>query len=148
MTNRIVKSSELAKPVGFAHAVVAGPGRTIYLGGQTAQGLDGAIVGTTLLEQFDVAAANVVKALAAADAVPADLVSLIVYTTAVEDYRASLRELGRIYQRHFGRHYPAMALFGVTALMDPEALIELVGIAVVGVERAEGEGNGIDPKRD
>ena len=131
MSNRIVRAPDLAEPVGFAHAVVAGPGRTVYLGGQTAQGLDGAIVGATLLEQFDVAAGNVVKALTAADAAPSDLVSLIVYTTAVEDYRGSLRELGRIYQRHFGRHYPAMALFGVTALMDPEALIELVGVAVV-----------------
>lgn len=129
--NRIVTSGELAKPVGFAHAVVAGPGRTIYLGGQTAQGRDGAIVGATLLEQFDVAAANVVHALRAAGAEPADLVSLVVYTTAVHEYRACLRELGELYRRHFGRHYPAMALFGVTALMDPEALIELLGIAVV-----------------
>jgi enamine deaminase RidA (YjgF/YER057c/UK114 family) len=141
--NRIVRSPELAEPVGFAHAVVAGPGRTVYLGGQTAQGLDGAIVGTTLLEQFDVAAGNVVKALTAAGATPADLVSLVVYTTAVPEYRASLRELGRTHQSHFGRHYPAMALFGVTALMDPEALIELVGIAVT-----EGDRDGIGPDRD
>ena len=71
-------------------------------------------------------------ALRAADGSAEDLVSLIVYTTAIEEYRSSLRDLGTVYQRHFGRHYPAMALFGVTGLMDPDALIELVGIAVVG----------------
>lgn len=129
--NRIVTSPELAKPVGYAHAVVAGPGRTVYLGGQTAQGPDGAIVGHGVVEQFDVAAANVVRALHAADARPEDLVSLVIYVTNVGAYRSSLRELGEVYQRHFGRHYPAMALFGVTGLMDSMAMIELLGIAVV-----------------
>lgn len=130
--NRIVTAPALAKPVGYAHAVVAGPGRTVYLGGQTAQGPDGGIRGRSVVEQFDVAAANVMHALRAADGSAEDLVSLIVYTTAIEEYRSSLRDLGTVYQRHFGRHYPAMALFGVTGLMDPDALIELVGIAVVG----------------
>ena len=36
-----------------------------------------------------------------------------------------------MHQRHFGKHYPAMALFGVTGLFDPAAMVELVGVAVV-----------------
>ena len=129
--NEIVTSPELAPPIGFAHAVVAGPGRTVYLGGQTAQDTSGAIVGDTLLEQFDQACSNVAAALRAADGQPADLVSLVIYTTDLDGYRGSLKELGRVHQRHFGRHYPAMALFGVTGLMDPAAMVELVGVAVV-----------------
>lgn len=129
--HEIVTAPDLAEPVGFAHAVVSGPGRTVHLGGQTAQGRDGAIVGATLVEQFDVAAANVVTALRAAGAAPDDLVSLVIYTTAVGEYRASLRELGPVWRRHFGRHYPAVALLGVAELFDPEAKVELVGTAVL-----------------
>jgi enamine deaminase RidA (YjgF/YER057c/UK114 family) len=129
--NRIVNAPGLAEPVGFAHAVVAGPGDTVYLGGQTAQGPDGAIVGTTMAEQFDVAAGNVVTALAAAGAAPDHLVSLIIYTTDVAAYRASLKELGPLWRKHFGRHYPAVALLGVAALFDDDATIELVGTAVI-----------------
>ena len=129
--HEIVTAPGLAEPVGFAHAVVAGPGRTVYLGGQTAQGQDGAIVGSTMAEQFDQAAGNVVTALTAAGATPDHLVSLIIYTTAVGEYRAALKELGPLWRKHFGRHYPAVALLGVAELFDEAAKIELVGTAVV-----------------
>jgi enamine deaminase RidA (YjgF/YER057c/UK114 family) len=130
-THDIVNAPALAEPVGFAHAVVAAPGRTVYLGGQTAQDPEGAIRGTTIVEQFDVAAANVLAALAATGGRAEHLVSLQIFVTSVEDYRAALRELGVVYRRHFGRHFPAVALLGVQALFDAEAKVELVGVAVV-----------------
>ncbi|HEY0447623.1 RidA family protein [Actinophytocola sp.] len=129
--HEIVTAAGLAEPVGFAHAVVATPGRTVYLGGQTAQGPDGAIVGSTIVEQFDVAAGNVATALAAAGSAPDQLVSLIIYTTSVAEYRSALRELGPLWRKHFGRHYPAVALLGVAALFDDAAKVELVGTAVI-----------------
>jgi enamine deaminase RidA (YjgF/YER057c/UK114 family) len=131
MTHEIVNPSSLAEPAGFAHAVVAAPGRTVYLGGQTAQNRAGEIVGTTIAEQFDVAAGNVITALAAAGGKPEHLVSLMIYVTDVPSYRAALAELAPVYRRHFGRHYPAIALLGVAELFDPTALLELVGTAVV-----------------
>jgi enamine deaminase RidA (YjgF/YER057c/UK114 family) len=57
--------------------------------------------------------------------------SLVVYTTDIEEYRASTRELGEAWRRHFGRRYPAMALIGVSALLEPEARVELMGVAVL-----------------
>jgi enamine deaminase RidA (YjgF/YER057c/UK114 family) len=127
----LVNPPELAPPSGFAHAVVAAPGRTVYLGGQTAQRRDGGIAGETLSEQFDLALANVVTALRAAGGEPEHLVSMTIYTTDADGYRAGLRELGEIYRRRLGRHYPAMAFFEVKGLFDPAALIELVCTAVV-----------------
>jgi enamine deaminase RidA (YjgF/YER057c/UK114 family) len=129
--HRVVNPAGLAPPVGFAHAVVAAPGRTVYLGGQAAQGADGRIRGATLAEQFDVAAGNLVAALAAAGGSPGHLVSLHVYTTEADAYRAALAELGAVYRRHLGRHYVATALFEVAGLFDPAAKVELVGVAVV-----------------
>ncbi|GLZ42955.1 RidA family protein [Actinokineospora sp. NBRC 105648] len=129
--HRIVTAPDLAPPVGFAHAVVAAPGHTVHLGGQTAQGPDGTILGTTVVEQFDQAARNVVTALAAAGATPVHLVSLLIYVTDVAAYKAALPELGPLWREHFGRHYPAVALFGITELFDTEAMIELLATAVV-----------------
>ncbi|WP_243859181.1 RidA family protein [Amycolatopsis arida] len=129
--HEVVVAPGLAAPVGFAHAVVAAPGRTVYLGGQTAQGPDGAIRGDTVVEQFDVAAGNVVAALRAAGGRPEHLVSLLIHVTDVPAYRAALGELGAVWRRHFGRHYPAVALFGVAELFDPDARVELLGTAVV-----------------
>jgi enamine deaminase RidA (YjgF/YER057c/UK114 family) len=124
-----VNPGELAAAIGFSHAVLAGD--TVYLAGQTAQGKDGSIVGETVVEQFDIAAANLMTALRAAGGEPADLVSLQVFVTAVDEYRDSLAGLGRVWRRHFGRHYPAMGLFGVTELFDPAAKLELMGVAVL-----------------
>jgi enamine deaminase RidA (YjgF/YER057c/UK114 family) len=118
----IVNPPELPEPVGFAHAVVAGG--TIYLGGQTGEGV-------SLVEQFDSAASRVLTALKAAGGDPEQLVSLVIYTTDIDGYRAATSELGEVWRRHFGRHYPAMALIGVSALFEPEARIELMGVAVL-----------------
>lgn len=132
--HEIVTAPGLAAPVGFAHAVIAAPGRTVYLGGQTAQDRDGSIVGTGMTEQFDTAAGNVVAALEAAGGFPGHLVSLVIYVTDVGAYKAALPELGPLWRKHFGRHYPAVALLGVTELFDAEALIELIGTAVIPYE--------------
>jgi enamine deaminase RidA (YjgF/YER057c/UK114 family) len=118
----IVNPPELPEPVGFAHAVVAG--RTVYLGGQTGEG-------ATIAEQFDAAAGKIVTALRAAGGKPEHLVSLVVYTTDVDEYRASMPELGEVWRRRFGRRYPALALVGVSALFEPDARVELMGVAVV-----------------
>ena len=48
-----------------------------------------------------------------------------------EHDRRTTRDLGPVWGRHFGRHYPAMGLFGVTELADPDAVVELMGIAVI-----------------
>jgi enamine deaminase RidA (YjgF/YER057c/UK114 family) len=129
--HRIVRAPGLPAPSGYAHAVVAEPGTLVYLGGQTAQCSDGAIRGRTIVEQFDVAAGNVVAALAAAGGQPEHLVYMTIYVTDVAEYRASLGDLGTVYRRHLGYHYPAMALVGVSALFDDAAKIELAGAAVI-----------------
>ena len=128
--HEVVRAPELAPPVGYAHAVVAAPGRVVYLGGQTALAPDGTIAGETLTEQFDVAAGNVTAALRAAGCTAEDMVSLQVFVTDVEEYRASLEQLGPLWRRHFGRRYPAVGLFGVTRLFDAAAKIELMAVAV------------------
>ena len=118
----IVNPAELPEPVGFAHAVVARG--AVYLGGQIGEG-------ETIVEQFDSAATKVVTALRAAGAEPDHLVSLVVYVTDVDEYRGALTELGEVWRRHFGRRYPALALVGVSALFEPDAKVELMGVAVL-----------------
>lgn len=120
--NEIFNPLELGEPRGFSHAVRAGD--TVYLAGQIG-------TGSTLAEQFDGALGALCTALAAAGGGPSDLVSLQVFVTDVPGYRSSLRELGAIWRKHFDRHYPAMGLFGVTELADPDAMVEVMGIAVL-----------------
>ena len=131
MKHTIVNPPELADPVGFSHAVVAAEGKTVYLGGQAGLDPNGKVVGPGIVEQFSQAAFNVMTALKAAGGKAEDITSMQIFVTDVQAYRNNLAELGSAYREHFGRHYPATALFGVTELFDPEAKVELVCIAVV-----------------
>ena len=129
--HHLVNPESLPPPRGFSHAVRPAPGRAVYLGGQAGHRADGTMAGPGLMEQFDQALANVVEALGAAGGGPEHLVSVQIFVTDASQYRSSLAEAGEVWRRHLGRHYPALALFEVGGLFDPEARIELVAVAVV-----------------
>jgi enamine deaminase RidA (YjgF/YER057c/UK114 family) len=121
--HRIVNPPELGEPSGFSHAVVSS-GTIVHLAGQLG-------AGDTIAEQFDSALERLLIALAAAGGGPEDLVSLQAFVTDVAAYKAARREIGRVWQTRLGRHYPAMGLFGVSELFEPEAMVELMGVAVL-----------------
>ena len=129
--NLPINPGTLPRPIGFSHLMAAGPGRTLFVAGQAGHRSDGTLAGPDLVEQFDQAAANVVEALRAADAKPEHLTWMQIFVTDVTAYRDSLKEIGVAYRAHFGRHYPAIGLFEVAGLFDPEAKVELMCMAVV-----------------
>jgi enamine deaminase RidA (YjgF/YER057c/UK114 family) len=129
--HKIINPLSLAEPVGYAHALMVTPGRVVQVGGQVARRPDGAVVGDTVVQQFDQALANAVEALRAAGAEPGHVVSMHVYTTVIRSYRVNLNTLGSVYRRHMGRHYPPMSVVGVTELLDAAALVEVECTAVV-----------------
>ncbi len=129
--HQFLNPEDLSPPVGFSHVAVAAPGRLVFLAGQTAHQADGTLAGSTVAEQFAAAAGAVATALAAAGATPADVVSLQIFTTDVDAYRADTKAIGAAYRQVFGPHYPPMALFGVARLYDPDALVELIATAVI-----------------
>ena len=129
--HRLISPDSMAPSPGFAHAVVPADGRTVYLAGQIAADPAGAVVGDTFAEQYDVALGNVVEALAHAGGEPHDIVSLVVYATDVQAYRAELRDVGAAHRKHLDRHFPAMALLGTTGLVEPDAMVEIIATAVV-----------------
>jgi enamine deaminase RidA (YjgF/YER057c/UK114 family) len=129
--HHLVNPDSLAPPVGFSHAVVAAPGRLVFLGGQAGHGPDGSITSDDLVDQFDAACRNVGLALRAVGARPEQLVSVQVFVTDADAYRAGLGLIGEAWRRHLGRHFPAVSLFEVKSLFDPKAKVELVCAAVI-----------------
>ncbi|MDX1657850.1 MAG: RidA family protein [Nitriliruptorales bacterium] len=116
---------------GFSHVAVPAAGRTVYVAGQTAHDAEGVIVGETHAEQWAQALKNLVTALDAAGAEPGQIVSMQIYVTDIHAYRRSLTEIGEAWNESLGRHYPAISLFGIDALVAPEAEVEIVATAVV-----------------
>jgi enamine deaminase RidA (YjgF/YER057c/UK114 family) len=124
-----VNPSSLAHPSGFAHAVT--DGNLIYLAGQTALDQNGKIVPGGIVQQFRQAFTNVLTALEAAGGRPEHLAAVTIYLVDIPDYQKHGREIGQIWRELAGSEYPAMAGIGITALWQPDALIEIQAIASV-----------------
>lgn len=133
MTGSAVNPPTLAVPLGYSHGTLSG--NTLYLGGQTALDADMNIVPGGIVAQFRQAFSNVLTTLAHAGGVPTDLVSVTIYLTDIPDYQRNGSEIGRVWRELAGAHYPAMAGIGCTALWQPEALIEIMGVAVIAEDR-------------
>ena len=122
-----VNPPSLAKPSGFTHAVRhAG---LIHLSGQTAMDAEGRIVPGGIVEQFTQALDNLLTALRAAGGDPDYLLSVTIYLTDIPDYQRHGKEIGELWRKKAGCSYPAMTGIGVTALWQPEAMIEIAGVA-------------------
>ena len=125
-----INPGELARPSGFSHAVRA-EGRYVFLAGQTAMDADGRIIDGDIVAQFEQALRNLLTALRAAGGEPGQLASVTVYIVDLDGYRDRARDIGAVWRRLVGTEYPAMAGIGVARLWDPEALVELQGVAVL-----------------
>ncbi len=120
---------ELGPATGFSHATAAGD--FVFLGGQIGADSSGRVVAAgDIAAQFAQAIRNVEIALRAAGSAPERAVKLTYYVTDVAAYRAALKPIGAAYREVFGRHFPATSLFGVAALFDPEAMVEIECVAL------------------
>jgi enamine deaminase RidA (YjgF/YER057c/UK114 family) len=115
---------------GFSHGVVA-EGRQVFVAGQVGWNAQQEIVGDDFVAQVEQALRNVVEVLAEADARPEHLVRLTWYVVDKREYRARSSEVGQAYRRVIGRHFPAMTLVQVAALLEDRAKVEIEATAVV-----------------
>lgn len=130
MSVTLVNPPELARARGYSHAAV-GSGRVIALAGQIGWDRESRLVSSEFAPQFAQALDNLCVALRAAGGAPEQLLSLRIYVTDKQRYNAALKEVGAAYRQHLGKHFPAMALLQVADLLEPGALVEIEGLAVI-----------------
>ncbi|RDI61166.1 RidA family protein [Microvirga subterranea] len=120
-------------PKGYSNGMMA-EGRVLVTGG---------IVGWNEAGEFPdgfVAQArqtfeNILAILSEGGAGPQHIVRLTWYVVDIDEYLASLRELGRAYREVLGTHYPAMALVQVVRLVEKQARLEIEATAIVPTAR-------------
>jgi enamine deaminase RidA (YjgF/YER057c/UK114 family) len=126
----IINPPELVRPRGFNHGIVVEGGRLLLLAGQDGSDAEGRIIAPgDLVSQYEQIIRNLKAVVEAAGGELQDIVKLSIYVTDRDAYRAQLKALGEIHRAYFGHHYPAMALFEVKGLFNPDAMIEMEGIA-------------------
>jgi len=126
---RVLQPSGWPEPKGYANGMAA-DGRIVVTGGVIGWDHEERLA-ESFVAQVRQALRNIAAILAEGDARPEHLVRLTWYVVDMEEYLASLKELGQIYREIFGAHYPAMALVQVVRLVEQAARIEIEATAVV-----------------
>jgi enamine deaminase RidA (YjgF/YER057c/UK114 family) len=114
-------------PKGYADARI-GHGRVLHIAGQVGW-KDGRFEAKDLVGQFGQALDNVLAVLTAAHGHVGDVAEMTIYVTDIAAYRNARKELGPVWRQRLGSHFPAMALVAVSALVEPEAVVEIQAVA-------------------
>ena len=126
-----INPASLARPRGYSHGIEAS-GRLLFVAGQIGWNEKAEIVSDRFEVQFDQALANVLAVVTEAGGSPESIVRLTIYVTDKSEYLAAQKAIGETYRARMGRHYPAMTLVEVKALLEPGARIEIEATAVLG----------------
>jgi enamine deaminase RidA (YjgF/YER057c/UK114 family) len=118
------------RPRGYANGVAA-EGRLVFVAGQIGWDATGRVVSDDLVEQFRQTLENTLAVLREAGAGPEHVARMTWYVTDKQEYLARAPELGEVYRGLMGRHYPAMAVVEVKALIEDRAKVEIETTAVV-----------------
>ena len=129
-----VNPASWKKPSGYSNGVVATDvDGFVFVAGQIAWDADQNMVGVgDFAAQFRQALANVCEVVRAGGGHPADITRLTMYVVDKRQYLDNLKAIGAAYRELIGRHYPAMALVQVVALLEDDALIEIEATAAIG----------------
>jgi enamine deaminase RidA (YjgF/YER057c/UK114 family) len=118
------------RPKGYSNGISA-KGGFVLTGGVVGWDEEERFVSDTLGGQFRQVLVNTLAILAEGGAGPEHVVRMTWYVTSVSDYRAGLSEIGAAWRELMGKNFPTMAVVEVSALVEPEARIEIETTAVV-----------------
>ena len=133
MRTTIVNPPALVRPSGYSHGLLVEEGRKLlFLGGQISWDQEGRLLGGgDFLAQFTRALENLLQVVREAGGEPENIVQMRILVLDKREYLARRREVGEVWRRLMGRHYPAMVLLQVAGLLEEEARVEIEGMAVL-----------------
>ena len=130
MSVEILQPQGWPRPKGYSNGVAA-VGRQVFVAGQIGWDAEGRFARGGLAGQVRQALLNIGAVLAEAGGAPEHIVRLTWFVTSRDEYHAELSEIGAAYRAVMGKHFPAMSVVQVVALMEAEAKVEIEATAVL-----------------
>jgi enamine deaminase RidA (YjgF/YER057c/UK114 family) len=119
------------KPIGYSNGIAVPAGRIVFVAGQVGWNADQVFESVELAPQFDQALSNILAILAEAGGRAEHICRMTAFCIDKPAYLAARPQLGPIWKRHMGNHFPAMSMIFVADLLDRPGLIELEATAVL-----------------
>ena len=131
---KLINPAHFPKPRGYTNGVACEPGRILYIAGQVAFDKEARIVSPDFATQFLAALDNVIDVVRTAGGGSEHIVKLLAFVTDLDKYRDAQRTIGEGWRARMGAYWPAMSLVKVSGLIEPGALVEIEGTAVLPAE--------------
>ena len=130
MTHEIIQPKGWAPAKGYANGMLTQDG-TLYIGGQIGWTAEQKFEAHDFIGQMEQALRKIVGIVDAAGGQISDLTRLTWFVIDKQEYLAKQREVGDVYRRVLGRHFPTMSMLVVAGLIEDEALLEIEATAVI-----------------
>lgn len=130
MTHKVIQPDGWAAAKGYANGMLTADG-TLYIGGQIGWTAEQKFETHDFIGQMEQALRNIVDVVLAAGGQVTDITRLTWYVIDKKEYIARQREVGEVYRRVLGRHFPAMSMLVISGLIEDEALLEIEATAVI-----------------
>lgn len=127
----VITPKDFPKPRGYANGLLVPNGKTLHISGQIGWDKDARIVSPDFATQFLQTLDNVIAVVRAAGGGTEHIVKLLAFVTDLDAYRAAMPAIGDGWRRRMGKFYPAMSLVKVAGLLEPGALVEIEGVAIL-----------------
>ena len=133
MGHKVIHPSHFPKPRGYANGILTDMpnGRVLHIAGQIGWDKDARIVSPDFAFQFLQALDNVIDVVRDAGGATEHIVKLLVFATDLDAYRGATVAIGEGWRGRLGKYYPAMSLVKVAGLLEPGALVEIEGVAIL-----------------
>ncbi len=122
--------SHWKKASGYANGILA-EGKMIFVGGQVGWNSDQVFESEDFVAQVEQALVNIITILEEAGADAENIARLTWFVVDKQEYLSQLTDIGKVYRRVMGRHFPAMSLVQVAGLVEDGAKVEIEATAVV-----------------
>ncbi len=129
--SKVITPSFFPKPRGYSNGILVPAGRMLYISGQIGWDKDARIVSADFATQFLQALDNVIAVVREAGGGTEHIVKLLAFVSDLDQYRAAQSAIGEGWRARMGKHYPAMSLVKVAGLLEPGALVEIEGTAIL-----------------
>ena len=133
MNATAIEPTGWVRPKGYSNGMVA-QGRLLVTGGLIGWDAQERFTSNDFVDQLRQTLQNTLAVLAAGGARPEHVVRMTWYITDKREYLARRREVGAVYRQVIGKHFPAMAVVEVSALLEDRAKVEIETTAVIPVE--------------
>jgi enamine deaminase RidA (YjgF/YER057c/UK114 family) len=127
---KVLHPANWKRPRGYSNGVAA-KGHMVFISGMVGWNAQEEFSSLDLAGQVRQALKNIVEVLAEANANPTDIVRMTWYLIDKKEYLAAAKEIGAAYREIIGKHYPAMTVVQVSALLEDKARVEIEVTAVV-----------------